>query len=247
MLHKKRKAWKLIISVGASLALGGISFGVLQPNILELVSSIHAAESPKPIHFVNNKQSPDTLPNSPTSTIIQVDAIAIPAGKMSGDSARIKELINLSNGRPCKTGADCIKLTYKNGAGWGGILWWPPSCGESGTPDVWVRVQLGEKPCAINVLRAGDVRPPLKRLTLWAKGSKGGEVVEFMVGGNDVWPRPGRKWKVTLTPDWEQYKFDLGGGIDWSRVTVPFGWVATDVNNPDGAVFYLDDIQFEGS
>jgi hypothetical protein len=34
--------------------------------------------------------------------------------------------------------------------------------------------------------------------------------------------------------------------MDLTKVVGLFLWVAADIDNPDGAVFYLDSIQFEG-
>ena len=48
----------------------------------------------------------------------------------------------------------------------------------------------------------------------------------------------------TLTTSWQQFTISLVGA-DLSYVLGGFGWVADGNHNPNGAVFYLDDIQFE--
>lgn len=175
---------------------------------------------------------------------IQLDALAIPAGWMTGSETRGPEsFISLTNTGDCYTGADCDQVTYEAGGVWGGIFWWPLSCGESGTPDAWDRVTGGV--CGINVLEMGNLSA-VTRLTFWARGGQGGEVVEFKVGASDILPSPGRSLgKVTLTPTWEPYEIELEN-VDLTNAVGLFVWIASDRDNSQGAIFYLDDIQFEG-
>jgi len=103
-------------------------------------------------------------------------------------------------------------------------------------------------------------------IRFWARGELGGEKVEFFAGGvgrnpdsgvpldpcTPTFPGPCPfpdstpvvKQLFTLTDQWVEYSLDLGGR-DLSYVLGGFGWVANAVNNPGGAVFYLDDIQYE--
>ncbi|MGK7924545.1 MAG: hypothetical protein AB4290_04700 [Spirulina sp.] len=249
----KNKFWKLGIASGAGLVIvGTVMVFFLLPNIIGQDTPPSATESPESIDSVNNKQQGfKAFPPSPSETVVSLGALAEPIGYISGDPTgdpdRISQLIKLSNGESCHTGADCIKITYRSGGVFGGIFWWPPQCGEYGTPEAWELVKAGNPPCAVSVIQAGNFRRPVQRLTFWAKGSQGNEVVEFKVGAPSVWPRPGRSsGKVTLTRDWQPYRIELGA-VDMTRITVPFAWVASDLNNPNGAVFYLDDIQFESS
>jgi hypothetical protein len=174
---------------------------------------------------------------------IRLDALgAIPAGWMSGGSNPVS-FIRLEAGSDCYTGADCSRFTYSPGGEWGGVYWWPLTCGPSGTPDAWDRIRRGI--CGINVLETGNLSV-VSRLTFWARGDRGGEIIEFKIGGVDVSPSPGRSLgTITLEPTWEQYEIDLEG-MDLTNAIGLFLWVATDIANPSGAVFYLDDIQFEG-
>ncbi len=178
--------------------------------------------------------------------MIALDAIGIPAGFMSG-SDNPADFIDLQSGQtncPADAGATCLKFTYKSGGIWGGIYWWPPTCGGSGTPGAWEKVRKGT--CWVNVLVAGNMSS-VNSLTFRARGEQGGEVIEFKVGGADVAPMPGRSTgKVMLTRDWTQYTIDLEG-VDMTKAVGLFLWIAADVNNPQGAVFYLDSIQFEGA
>jgi hypothetical protein len=93
-------------------------------------------------------------------------------------------------------------------------------------------------------------------LTFWARGAKGGEQVDFFVGGVGRNPGTGLKearypdsnpsihLRVRLTAQWLPYQIDLSGA-DLSYVLGGFGWAASVPQNPKGAVFFLDDIQFE--
>ncbi len=216
----------------------------------------------------NQGASPQTslvIAVSLTATV-RLDALAVPLGRMSdvGDPDFFIELKASPN--DCHTGSDCLRFTYKQGGGWGCVYWGPfcigtivhVRCQEAGEgiivygellciafvrTQTWDRVQGGT--CSINVLESGGLRA-VNRLTFWARGEQGGEVVEFRIGAVDVPPSPGRSLgKVTLTSTWEQYEIDLAN-VDLTNAIGLFAWTATDIHNPLGAVFYLDDIQFEG-
>ncbi|KPK42011.1 MAG: hypothetical protein AMJ78_03845, partial [Omnitrophica WOR_2 bacterium SM23_29] len=71
--------------------------------------------------------------------------------------------------------------------------------------------------------------------------------LEFKVGGvsgtyGDTL-MPGIAQTVTLSSDWTQYSFDLSGK-NLSRVVGGFEFAANDTNNPSGATFYVDDVQY---
>jgi hypothetical protein len=127
----------------------------------------------------------------------------------------------------------CIKVTYTPGPnGFGGIYW-------QNKPDNWGDKQ-GE-----DFSEAG-----YKRLTFWARGETGNEVVEFKAGGINT---PGKQYKdsfevatgkVQLEKEWKQYTISLDQK-DLSSVIGGFCWVAAKSANPEGVAFYLDDIIFE--
>jgi hypothetical protein len=98
-------------------------------------------------------------------------------------------------------------------------------------------------------------------LTFWARGETGGESIEFFVAGvgrdaTSGLPEPGASYPdssprqpalgtiTTLTANWQKYTIDLTG-LDLSYVLGGFAWVADATHNPGGAIFYLDDIQYE--
>lgn len=94
------------------------------------------------------------------------------------------------------------------------------------------------------------------RVTFWARGEKGGEKVEFFVGGIGRNPDTGKAISpypdsikrvprvgtyITLTRKWKKYTINLKG-LDLSYIIGGFGWVAKSYLNPNGAIFYIDDI-----
>lgn len=93
-------------------------------------------------------------------------------------------------------------------------------------------------------------------LTFWARGALGGEIVEFFTGGVGWNPETGRReapypdsspavhLRVKLTPQWRQYRIDLRSR-DLRYVLGGFGWAASAAQNPQGAIFFLDDIEYE--
>jgi len=98
-------------------------------------------------------------------------------------------------------------------------------------------------------------------LTFWARGAVGGEQIEFFVGGvgrsaetgQPTTPFPGSSPRhpsvgtlSTLTTEWQQFTISLSG-LDLSYVLGGFGWTVDETHNPQGAVFYLDDIEYHFS
>jgi hypothetical protein len=127
-----------------------------------------------------------------------------------------------------------IKITYTFGpTRWGGIYW-------QNEPDNW-----GDKP-GTNYTNRG-----LSKITFWARGETGTEVVEFKAGGIES---PRKKYRdsfratigrVTLSKEWRQYQIDLSNA-DLSSVIGGFGWVASADYNPTKKLsFFLDDMFFE--
>jgi len=131
-----------------------------------------------------------------------------------------------------RAGKYCIKMGYKakGGAGWGGIYWQTPA-------NNWG-----------NVEKAGFDLSKAKKLTFWARGEKGGEVItKVKVGGisgnfpdsDDVTVEG-----ITLTDQWTQHTVDLAGK-NLTKIIGGFCVVFAKNDNPDGATIYLDDILFQ--
>lgn len=130
------------------------------------------------------------------------------------------------------SGITCIKITYTGepaqGAGWAGIYWQNPE-------NNW-----GSKDGGFNLSNA-------KRLTLWARGERGGEKLEFKIGGiTGTYPDSDIAGIGPLELDngWRQYTIDLEG-LDLYYISGGFVFAASRIDNPDGFVIYLDDIIYE--
>jgi len=200
----------------------------------------------------------NTLPI--VSATVPLDAFAIPLVWItdSGDPEATMSLKASPN--ECHTGSDCLRFTYRYRpepkGKWGRIEWRPFCIGEIKATrcenvEGWDRVEEfctaffeRKSSCSIDVLKAGNLSE-VDRLTFSARGENGGERVRFTVGDTDVPPIPGRPLKVTLTDDWKPYAIDLDG-LDLADAVGLFIWSVFDFENQQGAVFYLDDIQFEG-
>ncbi len=135
--------------------------------------------------------------------------------------------------KDCSNGKTCIKIVYdgdcsKENRRWAGIYWLNPA-------DNW-----GKRKGGFNLTGAQE-------LNFWAKGEKGGErIEEFKVGGisgdyadtDMVVIGP-----VILTNEWKEYTIDLRGK-DLSYISGGFAWSTNVDVNPEGCVFYLDEVQF---
>ena len=103
---------------------------------------------------------------------------------------------------------------------------------------------------------AGLSIPGAKRLTFYARGQVGNEIIKFVFGGVGRDPNTGKATKpypdssgprtitVSLTSQWQQYAIDLTG-LDTSYVLGGFAWSAGFDANRAGALFYVDDINIE--
>lgn len=154
----------------------------------------------------------------------------IPSGWM-GDTGDIK--LNDASADNPHSGTSCLQFAYSakkaQGQGWAGVYWQNP-------PNNW-----GSK-------KGGFDLTGMTKITFWARGAKGGEVIsKFTVGGiAGMYPDSSsvENGPIELTDTWKQYTINLAGR-DLAYINGGFGWVATADLNPEGAIFYLDDIKFE--
>ncbi|MEI6831741.1 MAG: hypothetical protein WCK61_03445 [Candidatus Omnitrophota bacterium] len=154
----------------------------------------------------------------------------IPSGWM-GDTGDIK--LNDQAADNPHSGTTSIQFVYSakksQGQGWTGVYWQNPA-------NNW-----GNK-------KGGFDLTGMTKLTFWARGAKGGEVIQrVMIGGikgtypDSVMVEMG---PIELTDTWKQYTVNLVGK-DLSYINGGFGWTMTADLNPDGAIFYIDDIKYE--
>ena len=164
---------------------------------------------------------------------VSLDNHFIPSGWMPASAARDLRLHNNWKNYPF-SGESCIRIEYKNESGtrWAGIYWQEPANNWGTVPKAGLDLQGATK------------------LTFWARGDKGGEVInEFKVGGISsgeyVDSDSASFGPVQLGTDWRKYEIDLRGK-DLSYVIGGFCWATNiDVNNPEGIIFYLDEIAYE--
>jgi hypothetical protein len=193
---------------------------------------------------------PTVLVVSPPATISLDKLVMMPRWTPCAGSDKV----GIMEGRQpnCHTGSDCLRFTYPHGGGCGGFHWRPLCVASSAPtlspipswPDHVAHIVPGGE-CSIDVLKRGNVRD-VSRLTFWVRGDKGGEMVEFGIGGADVAPVPGRSTgEIELQSAWASHEINLEG-LNLTSAQVLFYWLAADAQNPEGATFYLDDVRFEG-
>jgi hypothetical protein len=91
------------------------------------------------------------------------------------------------------------------------------------------------------------------KVTFWAKGAVGGELVDFKTG-SDTWSTPAEPgmWKDTygasvnqaLTTEWAKYEIPLDGA-NTSMAISGFIWATTMGLDGAPVTFYIDEIRFE--
>ena len=131
------------------------------------------------------------------------------------------------------SGKTCIKITYtakgSQRAGWMGLYWQNPA-------NNWGDQMGGYDLTGYN------------KLTFWARGEAGGEVIsEFKIGGiRGAYSDSDSVTigSITLTKKWKKYEIDLEG-LDLSYISGGFGLSASSRNNPEGFNIYLDDVRYE--
>lgn len=154
----------------------------------------------------------------------------IPSGWM-GDYGDLR--LNDADVTDPANGKTAIKWTYSakatQGANWTGAFWQYPA-------NNW-----GDK-------AGGYDLSAYKRLTFWARGSKGGEkIAEFKVGG--ITGEHGDSdsasiGPIELTKDWKKYTIDLADK-NLASMIGGFCWAASRDDNPSGFDLFLDEIRFE--
>jgi len=158
----------------------------------------------------------------------------IPSGWM-GDYGDIK--INDQSTETPHSGTACIRFDFSakktQGQGWAGVYWQNPA-------NNW-----GSKKGGFDLIG-------MTKLTFWARGAKGGEILQKVkVGGMGIEPKATypdsssvEMGPIELTDTWKQYTVNLVGK-DLSYIAGGFAWVITSDQNPNGATFYFDDLKFE--
>lgn len=123
-----------------------------------------------------------------------------------------------------------LKVAYaaEGPCGWSGVMWQNP-------PNNW-----GELDGGYNLTAA-------RKLMFWARGEKGGEIVEFKLGGTlSNYPDSANlsTGDITLANEWTEYTLDLAGA-ELDYISAGFGFVVKQESSPEGCVFFLDNIRYE--
>jgi len=90
-----------------------------------------------------------------------------------------------------------------------------------------------------------------RKISFWAKGAAGGEVVEFRAGGlGNIKTRYRDSFDVTagkikLGTSWAEYSIYVKD-VDLSSVMTPFCALMHREDNPNQTVIFIDDLQYRG-
>jgi len=160
------------------------------------------------------------------------DSKFVPDGWM-GDTDKV-DLFECDRATPHDGGmAIRARFSPDGEKGWAGVVWHDPA-------SAW------------GTRKGGADLGRFDRLSFWVKGDRGGEVVEFHVGGigkpDDPYRdtiRPARSsGSLVLSSDWQPVSIPLGGA-DRGRVVGGFSWLARRCQNAQPITFFVDDIRFE--
>jgi hypothetical protein len=151
-----------------------------------------------------------------------------------GDGAKDGYLtLNLEYKQNVHDGKSAMKISYQKGPdGWAGIYWLEPDGN-------W-----GQRPGGYNL-------SGVKKLSFWARGEKGGEIIEVLIGGVGCqqylrMPFPDSVCQkitttFTLTAGWKEYTIALEKyKKDWSHLVGGFG-----ITMNRSETVYLDDIVYD--
>jgi hypothetical protein len=127
-------------------------------------------------------------------------------------------------------GKTCLKIEYDDPGNWGGVVWQSP-------PNDWDGVQPG----GLDLSGATE-------LQFYARGAKGGETVNFVIGvldGNQPYRDTAKAElnSIQLSDQWQRFRIPLQGR-DLRRIKTGFGWSLA--GQGDSITFYLDEIRYVG-
>jgi hypothetical protein len=172
---------------------------------------------------------------------VVVDEVFTPSGYMGDGTApsaiAMTPLLqtdpkDCGNGERASPGArgSCHVVTYvpptPARSGWAGVYWQYPSNNWGTLPGYAMPIQA-------------------TRVTFWAKGSTGGEIVTFTAGGilgGTYHDSVNARIVVTLTTSWTPYSIDLSGQV-YSNAIGGFAWAAAAGAAP--LKFFVDGIAWQ--
>ncbi len=195
--------------------------------------------TPTPIQTNTLTATPTPVtPTPPPTPAMLVSDFYYASGAMGDGEDPGYVQLDTSHGQECHSSPSCIQVIYEIGSkGWAGVYWQnleSPDCRHQN----W-----GDCP-GLNLTGA-------THLVFWAKGQNGGERVQFKAGDIENPEKPFHdSFKksldfVTLTDEWQRFEIDLSEQ-NLESVIGAFAWIARKDDNPNGLVFYLDDIFYIG-
>ena len=141
--------------------------------------------------------------------------------------------LDKTNATDAHSPPEAWKISFESRGGFGGFCW-KNRAGNEG------------EAAGDNLSSAG-----YRRISFWARGEKGGEVAEFRAGGlGNVKTRHRDSFdvsagKIKLGAGWHDYTIFVKDA-DLSSVMTPFCVLLYREDNADGAVVYVDDIEYRG-
>ena len=165
-----------------------------------------------------------------------VGLLYAPSGWQGETSAITVVSVNTDNLRTGDADNKNIKWTYTANSlsTWAGVAWQHPENNWGTAP--------GRKVTGAT------------KVTVWAKGAVGGEIID-MSSGNSTYltpPDPGKykdtyyvQYTATLTTEWQKIELPIPEAADLSSVLIPFIWVVAAPTDKSATTFYIDDIRFE--
>jgi hypothetical protein len=184
--------------------------------------------------FVSHQAGKTTAPSAYISTVelaalVEVEKGFVPSGWMgAGEKGKQYMQLTLVTGENPRPNV-ATKIHYQGGSiGWAGIYWQSPA-------NNW-----GEKP--VKSIKGAT------KVSFWAAGQKGGEIVEFKAGGVS------RKacqdsfevslGHVALTKEWKRYEIPLRRDTTANLPTFgAFAFVVEAIAG--GLAFYIDNIRYD--
>ena len=191
---------------------------------------LHCKRSPPPEQTAQPLSTNSGAASKGSGAVLEL-ATAYP----TTDNIGAKRKIHLEqvSGVEAHSGPEGWKLQFEKSADFAGVCWKNKAGNE------------GEFP-GDDLSKAG-----YRRISFWAKGQNGGEVAEFRAGGlGHIKTRHRDSFDVTagkikLNPTWSEYSMYVSD-VDLSSVMTPFCVLFHSEDNADGAVIYLDDLQYRG-
>lgn len=130
-------------------------------------------------------------------------------------------------------GTTCLRIEVQptGREGWVGLYWQTPA-------NNWGKIK-----------GAGFDLSKAQKLVFWARGEKGGERINVVKVGGLIGPYPDTDsvaiGPLRLNKEWTLYTIDLKGK-DLRHIIGGFAFSLLRSDNPRGAVFYLDEIVYQG-